>query len=128
MSFDPYNYPLKIWESIGTPTPKVGIHLGVWGFIPSHSFAFTGVWKCDSWVHSWPAPLWTVALVVNRKLRLRHQDSQVGVPKLGLLLFWNFECKYLPQIKPFWNMQGHYLIAFKTIFLMVYYMFQLEII
>jgi hypothetical protein len=23
MSFDPCNRPLKIWESIGTPTPKV---------------------------------------------------------------------------------------------------------
>jgi hypothetical protein len=36
MSFDPYNGPLKIQESIGTPTPKMGAHLGVWGFIPSH--------------------------------------------------------------------------------------------
>jgi len=31
MSFDPYNYPLKVWESIGTLIPKVGTHLGVWG-------------------------------------------------------------------------------------------------
>jgi hypothetical protein len=23
MSFDPCNFPLKIWESIGTPTPKL---------------------------------------------------------------------------------------------------------
>jgi hypothetical protein len=35
MSFDPCNRPLKIWKSIGTITPKVGAHLGVWGFIPS---------------------------------------------------------------------------------------------
>jgi hypothetical protein len=28
MSFDPYNCPLKIRESIGIPTPKVGAHLG----------------------------------------------------------------------------------------------------
>jgi hypothetical protein len=35
MSFKPCNCPLKIWESIGIPNPKVGIHLGVWGFIPS---------------------------------------------------------------------------------------------
>jgi hypothetical protein len=27
ISFDPYNYPLKIQESIRTPTPKVGVHL-----------------------------------------------------------------------------------------------------
>jgi len=42
MSFDPYNHPLEIQEFIGTPTPKVGTHLGVWGFIPSHSFALLG--------------------------------------------------------------------------------------
>jgi hypothetical protein len=29
MSFDPYNRSLKIQESIGIPTPKVGAHLGV---------------------------------------------------------------------------------------------------
>jgi hypothetical protein len=37
MGFDPYNCSLKIWESIRTPTPKVGVHLEVWRFIPSHS-------------------------------------------------------------------------------------------
>ncbi len=42
----------KIQESIGTPTPKMGIHLGVWGFIPSHSFAFFCTpesMRCDPW-------------------------------------------------------------------------------
>jgi hypothetical protein len=29
MGFDPYNCSLKIRESIKTPTPKVGAHLGV---------------------------------------------------------------------------------------------------
>ncbi len=33
MSFDLYNRPLKIREPIGTKTPKVGVHLRVWGFI-----------------------------------------------------------------------------------------------
>jgi hypothetical protein len=40
MSFDPCNYNMKIWESIGTPTPKVGAHLGMCGFIPSHFSTF----------------------------------------------------------------------------------------
>jgi len=40
MSFDPYNRFLKIQKSIGTPTPKVGAHLGVCGFIHSHSLTF----------------------------------------------------------------------------------------
>jgi hypothetical protein len=33
MSFDPYNHPLKIRESIETPTPKMGVHLGMRGFL-----------------------------------------------------------------------------------------------
>ncbi len=41
MSFDLYNYSLKIQESIETPTPKVGAHLGVYGIIPSHSLTFS---------------------------------------------------------------------------------------
>jgi len=36
LGFDPYNCSLKIWESTGTPTPKVEVPLGLWGFIPSH--------------------------------------------------------------------------------------------
>jgi len=37
MSFDLWNTFLKIWNSIGILLPKVGVHLGVCGFIPSHS-------------------------------------------------------------------------------------------
>ncbi len=43
--FDPCNHILKIRESIGTPTPKMRVHLGVWGFILSHSFALLGAWN-----------------------------------------------------------------------------------
>jgi len=42
MNFDPYNRPLKIRNSIGTPTPKVGADLGVWKFIPSHFLTLLG--------------------------------------------------------------------------------------
>jgi hypothetical protein len=45
MNFDPCNRLLKIWKSIGTPIPKVRPHLGVWGFIPSHSLAFPRAWN-----------------------------------------------------------------------------------
>ncbi len=34
MSFDPCNRPLKIWDSIETPIPNVGVHLKVWGSFP----------------------------------------------------------------------------------------------
>ncbi len=36
LSFDPWNCPLKIQESTRTPSPKMEVVLGVWGFIPSH--------------------------------------------------------------------------------------------
>ncbi len=29
MGSDPCNCPMKTWESIGTPIPKMGVHLGV---------------------------------------------------------------------------------------------------
>ncbi len=45
MIFDPCNHPLKFRKSIWTPIPKVGVHLGVWGFIPSHSLAFPRAWN-----------------------------------------------------------------------------------
>ncbi len=37
MSFDTCTCSLKIWKSIRTPTPNMGVHLGVWEFFPSHS-------------------------------------------------------------------------------------------
>jgi hypothetical protein len=71
MSFDPCNCPLKIWKSIGTPTPKVGVHLGMWGFISSHFPTLPGAWNATPRFHSWPAPLPTLALVMSLRLRLR---------------------------------------------------------
>jgi hypothetical protein len=38
---------LKVQDSIGTPTPKVGVHLEMWRFILSHSPTFRNM-KCDS--------------------------------------------------------------------------------
>jgi hypothetical protein len=34
MGFGPCNFSLKILESIRTATPKMGVHLGVWGAFP----------------------------------------------------------------------------------------------
>jgi hypothetical protein len=44
MSFDLSNHSLEIQDSIRTSTPKVGIHLGMCGFIPSHSFTILRMW------------------------------------------------------------------------------------
>jgi hypothetical protein len=51
LGFDPNNRSLKFWESTGTPSPKVGVALGVWGFTPSYSLTLSntpGSMWCDS--------------------------------------------------------------------------------
>jgi hypothetical protein len=55
-------------------------------------------------------------------------DSQVGVPKLGLLLFQNFGCSYFFQIKYFLKMWRQHFIAFKKIFPTMYTTLQLDFI
>ncbi len=48
----------------------MGIHLGMWGFIPSHSPTLSGAWALG--LHFWLAPLQALALVTNSKLGLWH--------------------------------------------------------
>jgi hypothetical protein len=72
MSFDPWNYSLKIWKSVRTPSPKMGAHLGVWSFILSHFPTFLGAWNVTHGLHSWLAPLQALALVASLMLRLWH--------------------------------------------------------
>jgi hypothetical protein len=43
-------------------------------------------------------------------------DSQVGVPKLGLLLSQNFGCSYFFQIKFFWKFESNFLYYSKIYF------------
>jgi hypothetical protein len=75
MNFGPFICSLKIWESIRTLTPKVGVPLGVWGFIPSHSFELPGAWNVTFGLPFWPALLQALALVVSPRLGLRHFSS-----------------------------------------------------
>jgi hypothetical protein len=70
MNFNPWNCFMKIWESMGSPTPKVGVHLGVWGLIPLHSPTLLGVWHVTPGLHSWPAPSQALALVASPRLGL----------------------------------------------------------
>jgi hypothetical protein len=71
MSLDPWSRTLKIWESIGTPTPKVWAHLGVWRFIPSHSPTLSRAWNVTLELPSWPTPLHALALVVGPRSGLQ---------------------------------------------------------
>jgi hypothetical protein len=50
LGFDPCNRPLKTRKSIGIPTPKVGVHLGMWRF-NSHPLPYSQLprsMKCGS--------------------------------------------------------------------------------
>jgi hypothetical protein len=79
LNFDPSNRSLKFWESTGTPSPKVGVALGVWVFTPSHSLTLSytpGSMWCDSSASSWPAPLQCLCI-----------DSQASFLLLWLLGF-----------------------------------------
>jgi len=78
MNFDRCNFFLKIWKSIGTPTFKVRAHLGVCGFVPSHSPALPGAWNVTPMLHSWPALLQALNLVVSLRLRLQ-QDWNINI-------------------------------------------------
>jgi hypothetical protein len=71
MIFFPCNRPLKIWESIGTLTPKVRVHLGVWG---SFLLTFLHSREHEMWILGFtlgPHLLQTLALVANLRLGLR---------------------------------------------------------
>jgi hypothetical protein len=78
MGFDPCNCFLNIRESIETPTPKVGAHLGVWRFIPSRSPTLLKAWNVTSKLHFWPTPLQALALVVNPRLELWQIGCALG--------------------------------------------------
>ncbi len=59
------------------PTPKVKAHLGMWGFIPSHSHALPRTQNVTPMLHFSPAPLQALALVTSPKLRLQHHKCQI---------------------------------------------------
>jgi hypothetical protein len=75
LGFDPYNLFLNIRESIGTPIPKVGVPLGVWGPIPSHFLALPRACGMTLGPPFWPATLQPLASVASPRLGLRHSTS-----------------------------------------------------
>jgi hypothetical protein len=69
---------------IGTLTPKVGVHLGMWGFIPSHSLTLLGAWDMTPEIPFWPAPLQGFALIVSPRLGLQYR-SMISLKELDLV-------------------------------------------
>jgi hypothetical protein len=76
IGFDPYNCSMKIQEFTRTLTPKVGAHLGVWRFIPSHFLALPRAWNVTPELFTWLAPLQALVLVASPRLRLRQGRSR----------------------------------------------------
>jgi len=83
MSFDPWNCLLKVWEYIGIPTPKVGAHLGVWGFIPSHSSTFSGAWNVTPGLHSWFVSFANPYLGCEPKVKVAIEKTSSGTIIVG---------------------------------------------
>jgi hypothetical protein len=95
MGFDSYNRPLKIRDSIGTPIPKMGVHLGVWGFMPSHSFALLGALDVTPRLSFWPATFANPCLSHEPKVKVAIQfDSS---PSFG----HNFLGVQMGHVSPF---------------------------
>jgi hypothetical protein len=79
LGFDLCNHSLNIQESTKTPTPNMGVHLGVRRFFPSHSFALPLHENVTPKLSLGLHPCKPFALVTSLKLRLRH---------LPFHLFW----------------------------------------
>jgi len=94
LSFDPSNWSLKFWESTGTPSPKVGVALGVWGLTPSHSPTLSGVYDVIPGLPLGPHPCNPFALVASPKLGLRQYRTS-GSPFGVRLSFWRRQRKLL---------------------------------
>jgi hypothetical protein len=76
-------WPLKMLSEVSgvvlglqlSPTPNVGVHLGVWGFIPSHSLYSLHSREHVMWLPGLllgPQPRNPLALVASQMLGLRH--------------------------------------------------------
>jgi hypothetical protein len=70
LSFDSSITFLKFRESPRTPSPKVGIALGVWGFTPSHFPTLPGICDVTPGLLLGPHPCNPFALVASPKLGL----------------------------------------------------------
>ncbi len=107
MNFDPWNCSLKIRESIKILIPKVGAHLGVCGFIPSHYLTLPKAWNVTPELHSQLVPLQSLAMVANPKLRSWHCHLSLLVQNLPCFHL-NFRvCK----------LEFLYLFTFQTVYI-----------
>jgi hypothetical protein len=86
LSFDPSNRSLKFRESTGTPSPKVGVALGVWGLTPSHSPTLPGVYDVTPRLPLSPHPCNPFASVASPKLGLRQLTLRTTLSLLKFII------------------------------------------
>jgi len=79
MSFDSCNYFVKIWESIETPTPQVGAHLGVWGSF-LHTFS-----------HSREHEMWLLTSLLARTFVSLSLGREFKARVVTLYLMWFYD-------------------------------------
>jgi hypothetical protein len=72
LGFDLCNHSLNIRESTGTPTPNMGVHLGMWRFFPSHSFALSGHENATPGLNLGPHLCKPFAFVASPRLGSQH--------------------------------------------------------
>jgi hypothetical protein len=103
MNFGLCNRLLKIWKCTRTPTPKMGVHLKVWGFIPLHSFALPRAWDVNPRLLSWPTPLQALAFVASLRLGLwqpltcsnfRFKLMKLLILECYKMEWWMYNCCY----------------------------------
>jgi hypothetical protein len=81
---------IALWRfgsPFGIPTPTMGVHLRVWGFIPSHSLHYLHSREHVMWLLSLPIgpqPCNPLALVASPRLGLQHHLGMWGVHSLTL--------------------------------------------
>jgi hypothetical protein len=86
--FDPSNLSLTFRESTTTPSPKVGVALGVWCLTPSHSPSLTGVSDVTPRLPLGPHPCNPFCLGREPKARVTTQGGVSKLSRVGLLGFW----------------------------------------
>ncbi len=89
LSFDPCNHFLGIRESTWTPTPKVGVDLGMWRFIPSHTPTLLEAWDVTLGL---PYTLASPCLGCKPKAKVANKEHAQNV----LHFYWRIEKHWKP--------------------------------